>query len=73
MPLGGEPEQLGAAVLTQRLDRLAAEQARVARVDRLDFELVLDPGEVEVVLAVEVRQERLRLAAIVVGAHGLPA
>jgi hypothetical protein len=60
-------------LLPEGVHRVAAEKARVALVDRLDLVLVLEPGEVEVVLPIDRAQERLRVDAIVVHVHALPA
>jgi hypothetical protein len=50
---------LAARRLAQRVDRLAREQLRVRVVDALDRVVGLLPGEVEVVLAIEIGEELL--------------
>ncbi len=62
-PLDRELEQLAVALLAQAVHGLAPEQARVALVDGLDPEVVLLAGVVEVVLAVELAEERLGLVS----------
>ena len=52
------------------LDGVAREQLRVALVDRLDLELALAAGEVEVVLAVDLLGELLGRAAVAVEVQG---
>ncbi len=68
-----ELEQRAAIPLAQAIDRLAAEQAPVTLVDRLDLEVVLEAGEVLVVLAVDGGQERLGLGPVLVHVSRLPA
>ena len=71
MPLAGEtPELADPAVavdrLPERLRPLERRQVLVALVDRLELELVLQAGEVEVVLLVELGDEAVGVLAITV-------
>src|SRR4051812_25460205 len=76
-----EHQELAVARPAQVLDRLSRVEVAVALVDRLDLELLLLPGVVEVVLAHQLRHELVALRAIAVeiqgaarisGRHGLP-